>query len=268
MIKFTIFIFVFALVTLSFPLNAKETIVITGSSTIAPTLLDLAKLYEAKNKGVRIDVQTGGSSRGVADVRKDLAKIGMVSRALKADEKDLHAFTFATDGIAIIVHKTNSVSELTKEQIVDIYKGSITNWKVLGGADQKIVVVNKAEGRSTLELFIGFFGLKNSQIKADIVIGDNEQGIKTVSTNKNSIGYVSIGTAEYNASVGVPLKLLNFQGKSAKVENIKNGTYPLTRELNLITKLKPSGSIEGFIKFVLSPESTHVIKDHFFVPAY
>ena len=256
------------LMLLSLSLHAKDTIVITGSSTIAPVISDLAKFYEAKNKDVRIDVQTGGSSRGIADARKDLSNIGMVSRALKPDEKDLNNFTFALDGIAIIVHKTNPISQLSKEQIVDIYKGEINNWKVLKGADQKIVVVNKAEGRSTLELFIAFFGLKNSEIKADIVIGDNEQGIKTVSTNKNSIAYVSIGTAEYNASVGVPLKLLDFQGMSAKVENIKNGTYPLTRELNLVTKLRPTGHIDGFIKFVMSPEARSIIKDQFFVPTH
>jgi len=155
---------------------------------------------------------------------------------------------------------------LTEDQIKQIYVKKITNWKTVNGEDKKIVVVNKAEGRSTLELFLKFFKLKNSQIKPDIIIGDNEQGIKTVSKNPNAIAYVSIGAAEYNASVGVPLKLLKFKGVDAKVQNVENGTYPLMRELNLVTREVPKGLADKFIKYVLSKEASQTIKDHYFVP--
>lgn len=245
---------------------AREQIVITGSSTIAPVISDLAKMYESKHNKARIDVQTGGSSRGILDARKGLAQIGMVSRALKKSEADLHHFTLGKDGLAIIVHKSNPIGELTEDQIRKIYEKKITNWKTINGKDKKIVVVNKAEGRSTLELFLKFFKLKNSKIKPDIIIGDNEQGIKTVSKNPNAISYVSIGAAEYNASVGAPLKLLKFKGVEAKVQNVENGTYPLMRELNLVTKKPPKGLANKFIKYVLSKEATETIKDHYFVP--
>ncbi len=260
--KFLIFLFFF----LSFSALSKEKIVITGSSTIAPVMSDLGKLFEKNHKKLRINVQTGGSSRGILDARKGLSQIGMVSRALKSSEKDLSNFTFAKDGLAIITHKSNSINELTDSQIQKIYKGEIKNWKELGGPDKKIVVVNKAEGRSTLELFLKFFELKNSQIKASIIIGDNEQGVKTVSTNPNAIGYVSIGTAEYNASVGVPLKLLSYKGVKASVENVENGKYPLTRELNLVIKGKQTKPVKKFINFVLSKNAHDMIKEHYFVP--
>lgn len=246
--------------------NAGEKVIITGSSTIAPVISDLAKIYEGKHSNIRIDVQTGGSSRGILDARKGLAQIGMVSRALKKNENDLKHFTLAKDGLAIIVHKSNPVSELTEDQIKQIYVKKITNWKTVNGEDKKIVVVSKAEGRSTLELFLKFFKLKNSQIKPDIIIGDNEQGIKTVSKSPNAIAYVSIGAAEYNASVGVPLKLLKFKGVDAKVQNVENGTYPLMRELNLVTREVPKGLADKFIKYVLSKEASQTIKDHYFVP--
>lgn len=248
--------------------NAKERLVVTGSSTIAPVLSDLAKIYERDHKGTRIDVQTGGSSRGVIDIRKNLSQIGMVSRALKEKEKNLHAFLFAKDGISIILHKSNPIKNLTKKQVQKIYLGEINNWKELGGLDQKIVVINKSEGRATLELFLKYFKLKNSKIDAQIIIGDNEQGIKSVSTNSSSIAYVSIGAAIYNASIGVPIKLPTFEGVKAKVENISNGTYPLMRELNLITKIKPTGVVKNFIEFIQSPKASVTIREYFFVPTH
>lgn len=245
---------------------AKEKIVITGSSTIAPVISDIAKAYEELHKGVRIDVQTGGSSRGIADARKGIADIGMVSRSLKATEQDLHGFAIAKDGLAIVVHKDNPIRELSAEQIVKIYKGEIKNWKQLGGDDKSIVVINKAEGRSTLELFLKFFSLKNSQIKADIIIGDNEQGIKSISRNPYAIGYVSVGTAEYNQSVGTSIKSLPMNGVEAKVANVENGTYPLARKLNIVTKQKPAGLVKKFIEFAYSVHAKKLVKEHYFVP--
>lgn len=260
------FIFFIMLSLKSFSLIAKETIVITGSSTIAPVMSDIAKKYESLNSAIRIDIQTGGSSRGINDIRNGVAQIGMVSRALKFDEKEFNSTLIARDGLAIIVHSSRQTQELTEKQIKNIFTKKIKDWNSLDEAAQKIVIVNKAEGRSTLELFLNFFQLKNSEIQADIIIGDNEQGIKTVSTNSNAIAYVSIGAAEYNKSVGVPIKLLNFKGVEANVSNVENGKYPLVRELNIITKGEPKKIVKDFIKYVLSRDAQAIIKEHYFVP--
>jgi phosphate transport system ATP-binding protein len=120
------------------------------------------------------------------------ADIGLVSRALKDDEKDLLPFTIVLDGICVILHNENPVASLQDDQVVAIYTGKISNWKEVGGKDAPITVVNKAEGRSTLELFCHYYRLRNSDIRAKLVIGDNQQGIKTVAGNPDSIGYVSI----------------------------------------------------------------------------
>src|SRR5262249_52001008 len=147
------------------------------------------------------------SSRGMADARQGLADIGMASRALKPEENDVLAFSIARDGVSMILHADNPVTGLTDQQIVDIYTRKISNWKEVGGKDAPITVVHKAEGRSTLEVFLEHFKLKNTQVQPDVVIGDNEHGIKTVAGNANAIGYVSIGAAEYNIGQKVPIKL-------------------------------------------------------------
>jgi phosphate transport system substrate-binding protein len=249
------------------PLQAAENkLVLTGASTVAPLAAEIGKRFEKLNPGKQIDVQTGGSSRGINDARLGLADIGMVSRDLKSDEKDLQAFTIAYDGVCMVVHKSNAVSTLTKEQIVGIYTGRITNWKEVGGADRRITVVNKAEGRSTLELFLHYFGLNNSQIKAQVIVGDNEQDIKTVVGNPGAIGYVSIGSAEFNAGQGLSIKALPMDGVAATSANVKSRAFPLMRPLNLVTKEQPAGVSRQFIDFARSEAVHDLVKEQYFVP--
>ena len=238
----------------------------TGSSTVAPLALEIAKRFESQNPGVRIDVQTGGSGRGIADARNGTADVGLVSRSLKADESDLQGHTIALDGVAVILHKSNPVGNLSNAQIVGIYTGTIQNWKEVGGKDQKITVVNKAEGRSTLELFAQYFGLKNSQIKAQVVIGDNQQGIKTVAGNPGAIGYVSIGSAEFEIENGVPLKMLSMNGVKPNTENVRNGSFPLSRALLLVTKGTDTDLRKKFLSFAKSPAVYDLVKEQYFVP--
>lgn len=241
-------------------------LVLTGSSTVAPLAAEIGKRFESLHLGARVDVQSGGSSRGITDARQGLADIGMVSRALKPDEADLQAFPIARDGVTLIVHKSNVIKQLSDAQVVNIYTGKVTNWKEVGGRDAAITVVNKAEGRSTLELFLNYFKLKNSDVKAQVVIGENEQGIKTVAGNPNAIGYVSIGTAEYDATHGIPIKLLPVGGVAASVESVRDETFPLSRPLNLVTKTPPQGLARAFIEFARSKEVYDIIKGQYFVP--
>ncbi|MDH5479577.1 MAG: phosphate ABC transporter substrate-binding protein [Nitrosomonas sp.] len=245
---------------------ASQRLVLTGSSTVAPLVGEIVRKYESMHPGVRIDVQTGGSSRGINDTRNGIADIGMVSRALKPNEKDLHAYTIALDGVSVILHASNPVSVLSKQQIADIYTGKITNWKSVGGADARITVVNKAEGRSTLELFLQYFQLKNSQIKPHIIIGDNPQGIKTITGNPHAVGYVSIGAAEYEAKRGAPIRLLALDGVDASVAHVHSGAFPLSRPLNLITSHVPQGLAQHFITFARSQQTHELVEAQYFVP--
>ena len=241
-------------------------LVITGSSTMAPLVAEIGKRFETRHPGVRIDVQTGGSSRGIADVINRVADIGMASRALKSQELHLHGSVIAQDGITIILHRSNPVQELTDGQIRAMYTGGITHWNQVGGPEAPITVVNKAEGRSTLELFLDYFQISNRDIHAHVVIGDNEQGIKTVAGNPHAIGYVSIGTAQYDATHGIPIRLLPLQHIPATIEMVREGRFPLSRPLILETKFLPTGLIKTFIDFARSSQANDLILKQYFVP--
>jgi phosphate transport system substrate-binding protein len=245
---------------------APKKLIVTGSSTVAPLVSEIARRFESMNNGVRIDVQTGGSSRGINDVRNGIANIGMVSRTLKSNETDLQAFPIALDGISVIIHASNPVITLNQQQIIDIYTGRLTNWKSVGGRDARITVVNKAEGRSTLELFLDYSKLKNSEMKPHIIIGDNPQGIKTVAGNIDAIGYVSVGAAEFEINYGAPIKLLPLDGVDASVANVRRGIFPLSRSLNLITRTAPQGLVRDFIEFARSTQAHDLVEAQYYVP--
>jgi phosphate transport system substrate-binding protein len=244
---------------------ADDRLNVTGSSTIAPVVAEIAKRFEATYPGVRIDVQTGGSSRGVTDAASGLADIGMASRALKPEEPVV-AHLLARDGVAVIVHASNAVPALTKEQVIAIYTGKVTDWAAVGGKAGQITVVNKAEGRSTLELFCQHFGLKNADIKAHVVIGDNEQGVKTVAGNPGAIGYVSIGTAQVGIESGVSVRMLPMDGVIASTKAVQDGSWPLARPLNLVTKGQPTGLVKEFLALAQSKDVDAIIIDLAFVP--
>ena len=240
---------------------------LSGSSTVAPLLMEIGKRFEDLNPGVRVDVQTGGSTRGVNDMRKGLVDIGMASRALKPSEQDLVSHTVAWDGISLLLNQENPVMSLSRQQVIDIYSGRITNWTELGGPDKSIVVVNKAEGRSTLELFLHYYQLHNADVKAHIIIGDNQQALKTVAGNAWAIAYVSIGAARYELNHGAPLKMLAIDGIEATLQNVKKGIFPIARPLNLISSSKTSALGMRFIDFAQSKAVADLVNKQFFVAA-
>lgn len=248
------------------PVQAAQRLVLTGSSTVAPLAAEIGKRFEETHRDLRVDVQTGGSSRGVRDAREGLADIGMVSRALKTSEADLKSYLIGIDGITMIVHKDNPVKELTTDQIVAIYTGKIRDWAEVGGRPGRIVIENKAEGRSTLELFLEHFKLTSPQITADVVVGDNEQAIKVVVGNPLAIGYVSIGAAVYSADNGLPIRPLPLNGIAPTIEAVKDKKFPIVRELNLVVKSEPTGLTKEFIEFAQSSKVSDLVKDLFFVP--
>lgn len=244
-----------------------ETVTITGSSTVAPIVADAAQRYEEANPGVRIEVQTGGSSRGLADAASGLADFGMVSRALTNDEAaSLTSRPIAADGVCVIVHKDNPVANLTKDQLIAIYTRQVTNWSEVGGADAPIVVANKAEGRATLEVFLEYLGLDSADIEADLVVGENLHAINSVAGNANAVSYVSIGTAAAEAGSGTPIKLVAADGVEATVETVAAGEFPITRPLTLVSSGESSATAQAFLDFLLSAEVHDIVEQHFYVP--
>jgi phosphate transport system substrate-binding protein len=247
--------------------GAERTVMVTGSSTIAPILQDAATRYEAAHPGIRIEVQSGGSSRGITDTIAGIADLGMVSRALKDDEAtNLTPHLLARDGVCVIVHRDNPVNELDRNQLVDIYTKKVTRWKELGGPDAAIIVANKADGRSTLEVFTHFLGLDPAEVKADLIVGENLHVIHSVVGNANTIGYVSIGTALSEQAAGTPIKLLVTGGVAPTMVAVKDGSFPITRPLHVVTAGDPSPEARAFLDYLMSGEIHDLIAKHFFVP--
>jgi phosphate transport system substrate-binding protein len=244
-------------------------LVVTGSSTVAPLAAEIARRFEELHPGTRVDVQTGGSSRGIADARSGVADLGMASRALTRDEGDLVAHTLARDGVCLVVHADNPVTDLDREQVAAIYTGAIEDWSEVGGATGPITVVNKASGRATLEVFLDHFGLAEDEIAADVVIGDNQQGLKTVAATPGAIGYVSIGAAEHAARHGSPIKLLPVGSVAPTAESVAAGRFPITRPLNLLSRAgEPLSPLQrAFLDFAQSREVHDLVTAQLFVPA-
>ena len=241
-------------------------LVVTGSSTLAPLLAELAASYEQLHSEVRIDVQSGGSGRGISDARSGVADFGMVSRDLYAEESDLMAWTLALDGVGLMVHEDNPVPALTSDQVRAIYRGEIQDWSELGGDAGRITVVHKAEGRATLQVFLDYFGLKNPEVKADILAGENEHAIKTIAGDRRAIGYVSIGTAEEDILHGVSVRLIGLDGVAASSEEVASGRFPMTRALNLVALQVPEGLAADFLLYVMSSEANDQIRAFSFTP--
>ncbi len=266
-------------------LHAQKIIKVMGSSTVQPIATIAARIY-GKRHNIRIVVEGGGSSKGVQGAGEGLADIGTASRNIYPEEKKkypgLIAHTIAYDGIAIIVNKQNPVEGLSSRQIIDIYTGKIRNWKELGGPDRPIKLVSKDFGRSTLDLFIEHLGMEVTKkdglmyyrLKGEqgyssvgaVVVGQNSEAIVAVSSDPGAIGYVSIGSAERAEKKLGKIKRIKIDGIEASRENVKNRTYPIIRPLNLITKGRPTGDIEGFIEFLLSPQGQNIVKNLDYIP--
>lgn len=241
-------------------------LVLTGSSTVAPLAAEIGRRFEGLHPDVRVDVQSGGSGRGIADAIRGTADIGMASRALKAGEEALIAHVLARDGVGMIVHASNPVAGLSDDQVRAVWRGEITDWSSLGGDPGEIVVVHKAEGRATLEVFLAYFGLANEEVEPDVVVGENQQAIKSVAGNPRAIGYVSIGAAEVEAEGGSPIRLLPTNRVEATTANLAAGRFPVSRPLMLLTRGEPSPLAREFLDFALSPEVHDLVRAQSFVP--
>ncbi|MDO8786625.1 MAG: phosphate ABC transporter substrate-binding protein [Sulfuritalea sp.] len=245
---------------------ASGKLLISGSSTMAPMMVAVGKRFSTLHPGVQIEVKVTGSGRGIDDVTKGKADIGMASRALADKDSSLYSFAIARDGVGLVVHKNNPVQSLSNRQVLDIYTGKINNWSKVGGQDTPIAPINAKEDIGSVDLFTHYFDLRYADIKARIVVSDNLARVRALVENPNGIAYMSFGTALHEANKGVPIKLLPIDGVAATTKNIRNGNFPLSRPLLLLTRDLPTGLAKDFINFSLSSQITEIVVQHDFVP--
>ena len=237
-------------------------ITISGSTSVGPTMEILAEDYQKANEGTTIEVQQVGSSAGITNTIDGTSQIGMSSRDLKDEEKsELKEYQIALDGIAVVTNTENKVSDLTMDQVKDIFTGKITNWKEVGGEDAQIVVVSREEGSGTRDGFQEIVGFESDALTKDAQICDGSGNVKsTVEGNKNSIGYISFGYLDKT------LNDLKINGVKANDDNVVANKYPISRPFLVVNKKDSlTDEAKGFIDFIMSDEGQNIVSKEGFI---
>ncbi|MCX8160357.1 MAG: phosphate ABC transporter substrate-binding protein [Candidatus Saccharicenans sp.] len=237
-----------------------HSLVVAGSTSIQPFADKWAEVFMEKKPGEIVDVQGGGSSAGIQAVRTGAAHIGMSSRELKGDEKELYQIEVARDGLAIIVHPSNPLDNITIEQVRGIFQGDITSWETLNGQKKAITVVVREEGSGTRGAFQELVMGKSRITKKAIVQDSNGTVREIVSRDPNSIGFISLGLV--NESV----KTLALNGVKPTEEAILKKEYKLVRPFLFLTKEAPTGLAKEFIDFILSEEIQELVHKEGLIP--
>jgi phosphate transport system substrate-binding protein len=248
------------------PVKLSGELIVNGSSTMAPMLMEIGKRFEALHPGTRIVVLGDATAVGISDVRQGKASIGALSRALSDAEKDLTPYPIGRDGVCVIVHKTNPIATLSDQQMVDIFTGKTVNWKRVGGGDAAIDVINGIAGSGAVDVFLKYFKIKYDDIKPHLVAPNSSARVTAVAADRNGISYVSLGEADRKMKAGVPIKLLPAGGTSATKKALRSGNFPISRPLTLYTSGMENELTTAFIRYVLSPSANAVIDKFDFVP--
>ena len=227
-----------------------------GSTSMKSVIGALGESFQNANSGVTFTYNPTGSGSGIQAVSEGRCDIGLASRGLKDDEKSsgLTETVLAYDGIAVVVSPENPVSDLTIEQIADIYTGKITNWSEVGGNDAEIVLIGREAGSGTRDGFESITGTKDAcQYRQELTsTGDV---ITTVSQNPDAIGYASL------AALKDTVKALTVGGVVPTEETVKDGSYVIQRPFVLATRTgeKLSDNAQKFFDFALSAEAAQYI---------
>ena len=250
------------------PLAAAQasTIVITGSSTVYPLMVDIARRFEGANPGVSIEVHSGGSARGIADLRAGSSDIGMVSRQLAENERDLFAFPLCRDGAAIVVHRSNPLAGLRGQQLAAVLTGAVTDWKQLGGRPGPIRLAWRTEGQAIPELVLNQLKLRPEQVRSKKTIFENADAIAFVANDRNAVTLAALGVAEGGIKSGLAIKLLAYEGVPASTRAVRDHTYALSRPLALVTRSQPTGLHKRLIDYAGSRAVADLHEQHGFVP--
>jgi phosphate transport system substrate-binding protein len=245
-------------------------IFIDGSTTVGPIAKAFAEYYMSKHPDVNITVSESGSGNGAKSLINGTCDIADMSRFMKDKEFKAAvevgrmpvAHVVAVDGIAMIVHPSNPVGELTVEQVRDIYMGTITNWKEIGGPDVAIVMISRDTNSGTYETFEKLVMKKEKIAETAEYLGSNGAVRQRVQSTKAAIGYVGLGFVDRS------VKALTMNGIAPDMNTISSGVYPIARPLFMFTDGYPKlGShLHAFITLYLSPKGQEIVEEIGFIP--
>ncbi len=229
-------------------------LIIAGSTSVQPFAEKLAEVYMQRHHQVCINVQGGGSSAGIYAARHGAAHLGASSRELAASERDLHQIPIAWDGIAIIVHPSNPLQNLTVEELRQIFSGRLTDWLELDVISHAIHVISREEGSGTRDTFEHILMGKEEVTPRALVQDSNGAVRELVASDPYAIGYISVGLVDER------VKAVPIDGVAPCAENIKSRRYKLARRFLLVSMASPSGLCQSFVQFILSPEGQRLLE--------
>jgi phosphate transport system substrate-binding protein len=222
-----------------------------GSTAMQPLVEQVAKDFMAKNQGAQIQVQGGGSGTGLSQVASGAATIG--NSDIFAEEKNdipadqLVDHKVAVVGMAAVVNPEVGVDNLTKQQLIDIFSGKVTNWSEVGGADVKVTLVNRPKSSGTRATF-NKFALDGTE-EAEGITEDSSGNVrKIIAETPGAIGYLAL------SYINDTVKALKLDGVEANAENIATNAYPVWAYQHMYTKGEPTGTAKDFLDYIMSEE--------------
>ena len=230
-----------------------------GSTSMEKLANALSEAFMEEYPDVTVTAEFVGSGAGIEAVTNGTADIGNSSRSLKDEEKAAGVVEniVAIDGIAVCVDPANEVADLTKEQLTNIYNGTITNWKEVGGADEPVIVIGREAGSGTRGAFEELVDLKDACKYAN-ELDSTGAVIAKVASTPGAIGYASLDALDDS------VKALSLEGVEATAENIKAGNYFLSRPFVMATKGEISEQndlVQAWFDFVLGDEGQQVASE-------
>jgi phosphate transport system substrate-binding protein len=243
------------------PSSNSHRIDIAGSTSVQPLAEILDNTYSKNHSDLLINVQGGGSGMGIRSIQQKITNIGMSSEHLtKEDEKGVTELKLGDEGIVVCVNNKNKVSNLTSQQIKDIFSGKISNWKDVGGDNSEIHVITREDGSGTRTEFESIL-MENERIKKDAIVQSSTNAIEqSVTNDENAIGYISYATITDN------VKDLIIDGVKISDKTISDGSYKLKRPYIFLIHDNENEYVKNFLNWVFSSEGIEIIKHKKIIP--
>lgn len=257
-----------------------ETIDNKGSDTMVNLALGWAEQYQKEHPEVELAVTGGGSGTGIAALINNSVDIANASRKIKEEEiADAEAngvtpveFIVARDAIGVIVHPSNPVSQLTRQQLSDIYSGKISNWKELGGEDRPIVRLSRESNSGThvyfLEQVVRLGDKENKTLFSanTLLLPSSEVIVNEVRQNPNAIGYDGLGYIPDDLKIIAVAKNPGDPYVLPSIETVNDKSYPIARDLYMYTPGEPVGAVKAYLEWILDDEAQAIVAAQGFVP--
>ena len=266
--------------TSAFAAKDKNSIQVKGSDTMVNLGQAWAEKYMEKNAGEFVAVTGGGSGTGLSSLISGTCDVAMSSRNIKEKEIVLaqnkginpNEIKVALDGLAVVVNPGNPISKLTLAQLADIFTGRVTNWKEVGGKDERIVLLSREVNSGTHVYFKEHVLRKNDPnskeefAQAALMLSSSQAIADEVAGNSAAIGYYGMGYISKKQKPVAVAKDEKSEYEVPTIENVINGKYPISRPLFLYTNGVPGGLVKKFVDFTLSKEGQGIVLATDFVP--